>query len=67
MCLALVNELHVLDAKSNGVKTHAVHSSLKVLTVGPGCLGVDTYIERGGSIDRQVLDHLNFATALPSR
>ena len=65
MCLALVDELSVLDAKGNAVKTHAVHSSLKVLTVGPGCLGIDTYVERGGSVDRQVLDHLNFAHRIP--
>ncbi len=65
MRLALVNELDVLNAKGNAVKTHVVHSSLKVLTVGSGSLGVDPDIERGGSIDRQVLDYLNFAHRIP--
>ena len=40
MSLALVDELNVLDAKGNGVKTHVVHSSLKVLAVGSGSLGL---------------------------
>ena len=63
--LALVDELNVFYAKSHGVKTNVVHSSLEILTIGVGCFGIDPDIQGGNRIYWQVLDNLNLTDCIP--